>query len=196
MTRDAKNKQSVETCKYEHQWVKASNERIRETGEFPVKCAKCPAMPKGKEIKRAEAICDLREMLKPGDVVYTTVKHVSRSGMSRVIDVHLIINNEPRWIAYSVGRACDYPFDDKREALRVGGCGMDMGFAVVYELGRTLFPDGFGVEGELPLGHKIRPATKEKAAKAVEKGAKFRGRNGDPSGWDNDGGYALNQRWL
>lgn len=65
---------------------------------------------------------------------------------------------------------------------------MDMGFAVVYELGRTLFPNGFGVEGELPLGHKTRPVTKEKAAKAVEKGAKFRGRNGDPSGWDNDGG--------
>ena|ERR1035437_1828097 len=51
-----------------------------------------------------------------------------------------------------------------------GGCGMDMGFHLVYNLGRTLFPEGFKVEG--------------------------RGRNGDASGWDKDGGYALKQRWI
>ena len=35
-----------------------------------------------------------------------------------------------------------------------------------------------------------------KAAQAVARGAVFRGRNGDKSGWDDDGGYALNHRWL
>lgn len=73
---------------------------------------------------------------------------------------------------------------------------MDMGFAVVYDLGRVMFPDGFGVAGKYPNGSDGRPTTKEMAAKAVEIGATFRGRNGDPSGWDNDGGYALKQRWL
>jgi hypothetical protein len=34
------------------------------------------------------------------------------------------------------------------------------------------------------------------AAKAVEKGFKFYGRNGDASGWDADGGYALRQEWM
>ena len=45
-----------------------------------------------------------------------------------------------------------------------------MGFEIVYNLGRKLFHDGFKVEG--------------------------RGRNGDMSGHDNDGGYALKHRWL
>lgn len=97
---------------------------------------------------------------------------------------------------YHIALALDWKYDKDREGVKVSGCGMDMGFSVAYNLDRALFPDGFGVEGELPLGHKIRPATKEEEAKAVEKGATFRGRNGDVSGWDNDGGYALKQRWL
>jgi hypothetical protein len=153
-------------------------------------------MSKQSDIERQQAIERLRELLKPGDTVYTTLKHVSRSGMMRSIDLHLIRDNEPRWIASLVATACDYSWDEKRECLKVSGCGMDMGFAVVYELSRTLFPDGFGVEGELSLGRKIRPTSKENAEEAVKRGAKFWGRNGDTSGWDNSGGYALEQRWL
>ena len=123
-----------------------------------------------KAIERQQAVERLREMLKPGDTVYTTIKHVSRSGMQRSIDVHLIRDNKPVWIAPAVAKAADYPFDERREALKVSGCGMDMGFAVVYDLSRVLFPKGF------------------KAPKP--------GRNGDMSGWDNDGGYALRQEWL
>ena len=54
--------------------------------------------------------------------------------------------------------------------LVVGGCGMDMGFHVVYSLGRVLWPKGFKVNGI--------------------------GRNGDISGHDKDGGYRLVHQWL
>lgn len=37
---------------------------------------------------------------------------------------------------------------------------------------------------------------KAAAARAVAKGYTFRGRNGDASGWDPDGGYALRKEWL
>ena len=32
--------------------------------------------------------------------------------------------------------------------LRIGGCGFDAGFHVVYELGMMLYPDGFGCVGK------------------------------------------------
>ena len=137
----------------------------------------------------------LRKLLKPGDTVYTVQIHVSRSGMMREISPYVIRNNAPRWIGYSVAVLLDAPMG-KREGVVVGGCGMDMGFHLVYSLSRRLFPDGFGVEGELPRGRKIRPISKEMAARAVKRGAIFRGNNGDPSGWESDGGYALNHKWM
>ena len=149
-----------------------------------------------KEKGRQEAVRELRELLKPGDTVYTQLVSVSRSGMSRVIMPFVIKNNEPRYLGYLVEKACGYAFDRKAWGVKVRGCGMDMGFSLVYDLSRVLFPDGFGVEGTYPSGLKMRPETKETAVKSVEAGAEFYGRNGDRSGWDNDGGYALKKRWL
>jgi hypothetical protein len=154
-----------------------------------------------KNAERQEYIEKLRELLKPGDVVYTTVKHVSRSGMSRSIDVKIIRGNEPQWLSYWVAKACDFGFDERREAVKVGGCGMDMGFHIVYTLGGVLFPDGFGVQCHVD-DCTFRARTKEEAEncnKNLNEGITphaFNGRNGDPSGLDNDGGYALTQRWM
>lgn len=125
---------------------------------------------KKNDSERHQAIAYLRGLIKPGDTVFTSVKHVSQSGMSRIIDVHLIRDNEPMRIAWKVGLATGTSYDKKWEALRVGGCGMDMCFHTVYLLGRALFPAGFAVKGM--------------------------GRNGDTSGWDKDGGYALKYRSL
>jgi hypothetical protein len=133
--------------------------------------------------------------LKPGDTLYTVIRGVAKSGMSREISLYQIIDNQPCWLGWAASRLLDLPLT-KRDAIRIQGCGMDMGFHLVYSLSYRLFPNGFGIEGELPLGRKIRPTSKEMAAKAVSRGAKFYGRNGDSSGWDNDGGYALNQRWI
>lgn len=137
------------------------------------------------------------EFLKPGDVLFTNINHVSRSGMSREISVYFLKDQASTLLClnWSVAALLGLP-QGKREGVKIGGCGMDMGFHLVYSLSYRLFPNGFGVAGELPLGHKIRPTSKAMAEKAVSKGAKFYGRNGDSSGWDNDGGYALNQRWM
>ncbi len=157
-----------------------------------------------KQIEQADAISKLRQMLKPGDTVYTIIRNVSRSGMSREIGV-VIMSADGSQVTdlhpnYLVSKACGYRMG-KRDGLIVGGCGMDMGFSVVYDLGHKLFPDGFGIwpnggEDMPKTGTFERPKTAARAAEMVSEGFKFHGRNGDASGWDNDGGYALKQRWL
>ena len=125
-----------------------------------------------KEQAKIEAIEKLREYLKPGTIVTTILRHCSRSGLSRSISLAIVRDGETWDISYLAARAMDDRMDTNNGGIKIGGAGMDMGFALVYNLGRTLFPKGFDiVEGT-------------------------RARNGDTSGHDNDGGYALKHRWL
>lgn len=165
--------------------------------------------------EREEAIARLRDLCPPGTKVYTILRHVSSSGMTRVIDAFVFYTDErdgearPFWLSGLISTACDIKRDPKRDGLRVGGCGMDMGFWVVYTLGRYLYPDGFAPSeiGVRPTdGKRVNvntgrghsgPMTRNEMAAYVARGWQFEGgRNGDTSGWDNDGGYALKQEWL
>jgi hypothetical protein len=139
-----------------------------------------------KERQRQEAIERLKEMIKPGDTIYTSVKHVARSGMYRTIAVYLIQDNQPRWISYLVAKAIGVRFDEKREACGMGGCGMDMGFALVYDLSRTLFRDGFHCIGE---GCRANDHNNEKHHPPYQSDYTVGRLHSDP-------GYALNQRWM
>lgn len=96
--------------------------------------------------EKAEAVAYLREILAPGSHVYATVRTVSRSGMSRRIDLYAIRPGEPRyrdgqpWLARLSGfaaRVLDLPCNDN--GVRVDGCGMDMRWHLVDCLSRTLF---------------------------------------------------------
>jgi hypothetical protein len=95
----------------------------------------------GKRLYREQVLQEMRETLKPGDTVYTLLRNVSRSGMSRVISLFIVRDNRIRCIDYRVSII----LGDKqtKEGIKVNGCGMDMGFHLVYTLGRYLFPDGF-----------------------------------------------------
>ena len=166
--------------------------------------------------ERDNAIANLRKFLKPGDNVSTTVLHVARSGMSRSIRCQAVRRDDDgnpyiSDISYLVARAIGARLDD-RGGVVIGGCGFDATFEVVYSLGRTLFPNGFAPSNKArrPLDGKIVSVDVGRGMKRsaavpfaldrewIEKkraaGFKFtRGRNGDESGWDNDGGYALNR---
>lgn len=147
------------------------------------------------------AIDRIREILQPGDKVYCILRHRSASGMTRVIEFIAIKDNAPRRLSGYISDALGMPYNRKHDGVTVRGCGMDMGFHVVYNLGRALFPDGYGV---WPLGGEHMPKTgvyrtpisAEDAATMAGQGFKFYGRNGDTSGWDDDGGYALKSEWL
>lgn len=124
-----------------------------------------------KEQEKQEAITTLLKLVKPNDIIYTDIKSVSSSGMSRQIACYigyLNDNGQPRIkeITWFVSKACELKIGSKG-GLLVSGCGMDMAFSVVYNLGRTLWPNG----------------TPEPHGK----------RNGVP---DNCGGYALKKESL
>lgn len=124
-----------------------------------------------REAVREDARACLLSMLKPGDRVYTVLRHVSASGMSRRISLVVATTDHEgkpavTSIDWFAARLLDYRQHDKG-GLLVTGCGMDMGFHVVYALGSTLWPAG------TPEPHGRR--------------------NGEP---DTAGGYALRHEWL
>jgi len=77
-----------------------------------------------------------------GSRVYTILRHVSSSGMSR--DISLLVADREGRISDITYYAADALGDRLIErngsrAIRVNGCGMDMGFHLVYNLSSVLF---------------------------------------------------------
>ena len=133
--------------------------------EYHTDCKKL-SVKDGKNAVINQARETLRTMLTPCDTVYCILQSVSKSGMSRKIK--LVINNggkEVKDITYLASVAMQWAMSDG--ALKVSGCGMDMGFNTVYTLGCYLWPNGT----DKPHGT----------------------RNGVP---DSAGGYALKSSWL
>lgn len=84
----------------------------------------------------------LHKWLKPGDTVYSVLRHVSQSGMQRRIDFYTI--GEDRRPLYLTGYMEAIGLGRRRktkDGLVVNGCGMDMGFDLVTCLSRALFKD-------------------------------------------------------
>lgn len=112
---------------------------------------------------RDDAIDILRPLLPAGSTVYTKVLSVSRSGMSRSIGCYIIVSDGGgsyiRDISGLVARATGNRYDDRNDGVTIPGVGMDMTFAIVYELGRALFPAGHrctGSTGRTPTGKRSR----------------------------------------
>jgi len=148
-----------------------------------------------KETEKQEAIDDLRKLLRPGDTVYTILRNVSRSGMSRTVDAYIMQNNEPRRLSWAIARAIGLTYDKTHEGIKVGGCGMDVGFEVVYHLGYALWPDGFDCIGsESQTCGRGCPSNDHS-----NDGMRPQGRTSidySPDRHHSDGGYALRQRWM
>ena len=81
---------------------------------------------------------DLREIVARGDTVYSVLRHVSASGMSRRIDFYALKSGVPILLSGYMAGLLGYTVH-KRGGLVVTGCGMDMGFHVVSGLAFKLF---------------------------------------------------------
>jgi len=144
-------------------------------------------MTKAQTQERNEAIAQLRAMLPPGSTVHTVLRHVSRSGMSRSVSLVIAEDGQPWDISYLAARALGDRMDPNHGGIKMGGAGMDMGFALVYNLSTVLYRDGFECIGE---GDADRWGS--------------RCPSNDHSNGDRDytphhhtsGGYALRQEWL
>ncbi len=121
---------------------------------------------------------ELRALLPPGSIVYTTLNHVSRSGMQRAISTYIIIDNDIRDISHDVAEVIGNTIHNKG-GIKINGCGMDMGFAIVHQLSYALYPGGFECTGpNCPSNDH------------------FNGDRDYTPHHHNSGGYALRHRWL
>ena len=95
---------------------------------------------------------DARAMLAkhcpPGTLVYTSLRHVSRSGMMRHISLFVLLaakDGQPadiQDITYYTAAILGNSIA-KDNGIRVSGCGMDMGFHIVHSLSYNLHKDGY-----------------------------------------------------
>lgn len=134
---------------------------------YPEYHKECKQLTKkeGEKTYKEQIKASLLEFIQPGSKVYTICDSVAKSGMSRKIRCFVVRGNQVADITHSVSVVTDIKI--KEGKLVVPGCGMDMGFHVVYTLGACLWPNGT----DKPHGK----------------------RNGED---DSTGGYALKQSWL
>lgn len=130
------------------------------------------------ELDKKAAIDRLNGWIKPGDTLYTVLRHVSASKTMRRISVIAFAGRVltlDRNIAM-VGIGSVHPGTD---GIRIGGFGEDMGFRIVYELGRILYPDGFTCTG-----------------KDCRSNDHTNGDRDYTPHHHKDGGYAFNHEWI
>lgn len=149
-------------------------------------------MTRATKTQQAESLELLRATLKPGDTLYTVLRHRASSGMSRAIDVYKLGQQrsdqgrdngriQKQWLSFHAARAAGFRFSEKYDAVDMGGAGMDMGFHLVYSLSRVVFAEGFDCIGEgCPSNDHVNE----------------RERNYTPGRRHSDPGYALNHEWL
>jgi hypothetical protein len=108
---------------------------------------------KTNKTEREEAKTRMLDFLERGDTVHTILEHVSKSGMQRTIRlVVLKVDDNGKPFAlhpnYLAGRVLDVRQETRRagDGLIVRGCGMDMGFDLVYRLSHALFGDGYALK--------------------------------------------------
>ena len=133
-----------------------------------------------KEEAREAARLRLQEIILKHKVrtLYTVLRHKSRSGMQRKIDViALVPTGNPKdpidkfWLSALAAKALGWKFDEHYDAVVLYGAGMDMGFHLVYTLSSIIFKDVPREQWpeDLPL------------------------RNGEP---EDSPGYVLQQKWI
>lgn len=148
-------------------YLKTSSGEVFST-RHPEYHRECEVLPRveGERLYKKQCVAQLKKILKPGATVYCVLEHVSKSGMRRRISFYVVSKGELRSIDYLVSAVTGRTISDEG-GIVCNGCGMDMGFDLVYSLGRALWPKG------TPKPHGTR--------------------NGEP---DSDGGYALKHSWV
>jgi hypothetical protein len=90
-----------------------------------------------KQHNKEMAITELSAILKATkeDTLFTVIRHVSASGMSREISVKLIDAGRLAHLDWLVSEATGYKLG--KRGIVVKGCGMDMGFHLVDSINRV-----------------------------------------------------------
>jgi hypothetical protein len=157
---------------------------------------KATAAKIAKDYDLAVGIDELRNLFPIGSTVSTVLRHVSSSGMSRSISVlHADSTGDISDVTWIVARVTGNKIDPKHGGIKMGGCGMDMGFALVYGMSRTIYRDSFyctgtnGYDSHEPTDTPRCPANDHVNERMADS-------NYSTTRLHSDAGYALNQRWI
>lgn len=77
-------------------------------------------------------LCDAAKDYNGNPKVYCSIGSVAKSGMSRRIKLYVVVNGDIIRISHLVAKILESNFND--DGVRINGCGMDMGFAMVDHL--------------------------------------------------------------
>ena len=84
----------------------------------------------------------LQDWIKPDQKVWTKVTHIAQSGMSRSIEPYIVVGRDIINITYSESVVLDLPIHQRHGGVKIPGCGMDMGFKLIDDLGYVLYGKG------------------------------------------------------
>lgn len=99
---------------------------------------------------QAEARDRLATILPKGSTLYSILRSVSRSGMSRQFSFYAIANNQPVFLTYSIAVLLGYPVTKSGPlTARVDGCGMDMAFHTAHRLSRVLHQEDYAIKSAI-----------------------------------------------
>lgn len=140
-------------------WLETEDGSVFETAN-PEHHKGCKRIAKAEGLRRDKEHARelLRGMFPPGSTAYTVLRHVSSSGMSRRIAVLFVEGSRPRDVSHLVARALSYKLHE-RGGVVVGGCGMDMGFSLVYNLSHALHGAGYECLGARENGRTLCPSS-------------------------------------
>lgn len=98
--------------------------------------------------EKKETIKSLKKAFPKGSTAYTKLIHCSQSGMTRIISVIAIKKNQPYYLNHYISEILSFNKAQKfgEYGLKVGGCGMDMGFHLIYCLSKVLYNDGYAIK--------------------------------------------------
>jgi len=89
----------------------------------------------------------LLDLLQNKRKVYAVVRRVSSSGLTRWVDFFTIEHNELWYLTGHIANVLSN-YTRTKEGLKVEGTGMDMVFAVVYDLSTALYGNGYILRSE------------------------------------------------
>ena len=100
-------------------------------------------------IDKENSIETLKEYLKKDMTIHYIIRSVSSSGMSRNISFKITDKDNILDLSYHIAKALQYPFNDKKHAVKVSCCGMDMAFHVVHNLSHLLYGTGYKLKSNI-----------------------------------------------
>lgn len=96
------------------------------------------------QAEKDQDIANIKEYAPAGTTMYALIRNVSRSGMSRSIDLYVIKDGRLVRMTAEARRILGLPYDSNHGGVKVQGCGMDMGYHLVDSLSRAVYDSKAG----------------------------------------------------